>query len=886
MTRRMGRGWAALFSVELLLAAVLFLGCFGEGRQIASFQGGELYAETEKDGEGTIWRSPNMEFGPGVYQIRVWENAAEGQGCHIQAESREAPFQALRGNSVEISHGQGYIDFEIYVTAKVKDAYISCVFSGGSAEMLSKVEVYRLRWGSRMGLIVMLTAFAVLDILLVWRKRILDGKSDSTEQFVVWSLAGIVALAYFPFLTDYFLVNGDTVSYLEQIEAIKETVLEGRMPFLYGEIFLWLPALLRLAGFSAMASYKLFVLTAVGLMAAVSYFSFKRCTGERKGALFGAFLYTLNPWGIHLLYREGEIPIYMAMIFTPLVCSGLYGLYGEEEGTGEYGRNKWFLAAGATAVLYSYLPGAVLLAGGILLSAVVFYRRLALGSVRRQLVQAGGIVLGMNCWCWIPALLALPELKSILVGYPVPDGRAGVLLSMGVSILAPMWACLAYVHGSLGRKTEGGGGILFTIVAAVAGIAIYQVNNIAFSSPAARLYTAESMLSAQAVEEVPFVFCFAQGLALAMTAGFLFLAAKRGPGEFSLPPSWHNENFLNKKAAEKSREKIGLVCYGLIAAFVMAPSLAGGAAFFGGMEAWGGSVSGLKWALMPLIQVGTLVTSWVMFRRLFQRAGQAVFFGVLFYCTSPYRLYICYGLEDVYQAAVWMLLPLYIWAAAGIVNNHNIGKNLAIASLVLGAAGYGDVPQMLIIMGITVMAAIWFRKPMLLAVLAAGGLTALPVLLRLGKYLFVEGLDGLEGLPATIMGLGYEPGEFFRIFVYREGHPGMGGMLFALAVGLWLWFVKGQKGWANGFCLVAAGVLLLCSFKYFPWEYAQRPGIWALKLIALFRTPTVFFGHGQIFMCVLAAAAMGEVGRQKEKMLASGISLAVLALCLGICVYQ
>ena len=114
----------------------------------------------------------------------------------------------------------------------------------------------------------------------------------------------------------------------------------------------------------------------------------------------------------------------------------------------------------------------------------------------------------------------------------------------------------------------------------------------------------------------------------------------------------------------------------------------------------------------------------------------------------------------------------------------------------------------------------------------------------------------------------------------------MGGILLALAVGLWLWFVKGQKGWANGFCLLAAGVLLLCSLKYFPWELAQRPGIWALKLIALFRTPAVFYGYGQIFMCILAAAAMGEAGRQKEKMIASGVPLTVLALCLGICVYQ
>ncbi len=888
MKRRMGRGWAVILSAELLLLIVLFAGSFREEQLTASFQGAELLAETSAEGEGSLWKSKNMKLMPGVYQICVWENMAQGQECRIQVESRGASFQSLRGNSVEICREQEYIDFEIYVTAKVTDAYVSCICFGGSAEMLEKVEIYRLHWGSRMGFFVLLMVFVVLDSFLVWRRRILDGKADGTEQFVVWSLAGAAALAYFPFLTDYFFINGDTAAYLEHIETMKETLSEGHMPVLYGEIFLWLPVFFRLAGFSAMTSYKLFVLTAVGLMGAISYISFKRCTGERKGALLGAFLYTLNPWGIHLLYREGEICIYLAMVFMPLVCSGILGIFREEEGTGEYGRNKWFLAAGVTAALYGYLPCAVLIAGGVLLSAVFFYRRLSVRSVQSQLIQAGGIVAAMNCWCLLPALFALPGIKNIqkgFVGYPVWEWKASVLLWMAVSILIPLWACVMYGRWAGKKRPEAGGGILFIIVAAVVGIAMYEVNDIAFTSPAVRLYTAESMFSVQALPEASSVFYIAQGLSLAITLVFLFMAPKRGKGCLPLPVS-QPYNTLCAKDTVKPGKKVLLGGYGLIAAIVMAPVLAEGNAFAGGTEAWSGNAAGLWRLVMILIQVGTLITSHVMFRRLFRETGQAVFFGVLFYCSSPYRLYVCYGLGDMYQAVVWVLLPLYVWAVAGIVRNHKNGINLAVAAVVLGGIGYGDVPQMLIVMGITVMAAIWFRKPALLAVLALGGVTAIPELLHLGKYLFGESVDILGIPPDSIMSLGYEPGEFFRIFVYREGHPGMGGILLALAVGLWLWFVKGQKGWANGFCLLAAGVLLLCSLKYFPWELAQRPGIWALKLIALFRTPAVFYGYGQIFMCILAAAAMGEAGRQKEKMIASGVPLTVLALCLGICVYQ
>lgn len=64
-----------------------------------------------------------------------------------------------------------------------------------------------------------------------------------------------------------------------------------------------------------------------------------------------------------------------------------------------------------------------------------------------------------------------------------------------------------------------------------------------------------------------------------------------------------------------------------------------------------------------LIQLGTLLFSIMMFRRLFDDKI-SVFFGVLLYMTCPYRIYICYDEANLMQAVFWALLPLYVWAVS------------------------------------------------------------------------------------------------------------------------------------------------------------------------------------------------------------------------------
>lgn len=443
MVRRRLSGWKILLLIELFVILVLLWGCFKEEECVSSFSGESMAEQVTDDGGGQRWLSASMELTPGVYQLRVWEDAAAGQSCYINMACDSEFFKSLCGNGVMLCQGQGYIDFEFYILNKISSAYISCDFYGGNPNMLTELELYRLNWGNRMVLFMAVLLFSMLDGLLVWRRRILEGKVDGVQQLVFWRLVGTVLLAYFPYLTDYFIIGDDTLVWLQRIEGMRGNLL-------HGEVFLWLPVLLRFIGFPVMTAYKLFVLATIAATAVISYLSFKRCVQDRQAALFGAFAYTLNPWYLYTVYCRGAVGEFSAMTFLPLVFCGIYSLFSENARASGDKQHKWYIAVGIAAILQGRLT-----CDGL--------------NVPEDFVTAA-VVLSAMLLSFIYKRFSKAENKQLFIA------------------------------------------LILAAVVMIAGGAMYQVNDIAFRSQAVRIYTAEDMGSIPEVHKGSPVLYLAQGV--------------------------------------------------------------------------------------------------------------------------------------------------------------------------------------------------------------------------------------------------------------------------------------------------------------------------------------------------------------------------------------
>lgn len=343
--------------------------------------------------------------------------------------------------------------------------------------------------------------------------------------------------------------------------------------------------------------------------------------------------------------------------------------------------------------------------------------------------------------------------------------------------------------------------------------------------------------------------------------------------------------------------------------------------FFPGMETlaktgiWKNGVNSNLWLLPPgffvrmtgniaaayrfymlMIQIGTAVGSLLFFREIFVKEKDRipVFFGTLLYMTCPYRIFICYDLADLMQAAAWMLLPFYAWAAVRVFSEKGNWKRILCMGAVLAGVGYADTIFFITFFGITLLMSIFMKNLRGIAGLALGGILGLPGLHRLGVYVFGKGFSELDVMLQTIMPKGYYFGQFFSSYYWRDNHPGMGlGMLIGLLTALWVWFVKTDAGpdreKCNRKCRVFAGLsvfLAVLSLVYFPWDFVQRVGDWSLRLVSLIDTPAIFGGMAYFSLCVPAAWGTSQLKKSDNKVISFAVPLLVLLACVWVCIYQ
>lgn len=410
------RKYLVFFLVEAVICLFLLLGCF---RKEYSVFTAENITLDQESGE-TIYRSEDIQVRPGVYQVRA-KGISQEEGCiYLQPFCEGGSFRSIKANTVPVFAGQKSVDFEIYVREKSDHLSISCNMGEGHAEIES-LEVYWTNMGNRMLLFGYIVVALCADFLLVFRRKILEGKISKETQVVFWGLAASIIISYFPYLTDYFSSAADSAFHWLRIEGLKETLLQGNqfpvrvqsywfydhgyaVSSFYGDFFLLIPAVLRIIGFSLMTSYKMFVFLVMAATAVIAYYSFKQCTKHCYAALFGSVLYVLAPYRIYNFYNRGAVGEYLAMTFMPLVICGMYRLFTEDQEDDKFRTAKWPLIFGLSAILQAHILSCEMAIVTIMFICLIFYKRTFRKKVFVQLLQAGGICLGLNAWFWVPLL--------------------------------------------------------------------------------------------------------------------------------------------------------------------------------------------------------------------------------------------------------------------------------------------------------------------------------------------------------------------------------------------------------------------------------------------------------------------------------------------------
>lgn len=247
---------------------------------------------------------------------------------------------------------------------------------------------------------------------------------DAPEKTILFSLILLVALSSAPIFSFYLNGGGDLQFHLCRIEAIRQALLTGQFPVrisgywnngygyassvLYGEVFLYFPALLRIIGFSPQSAYKMYLLTANIFTCLSSYYCLKKICGERLSALMGTALYMFVPYRLSTLHLRAAVGEYTAMIFLPLVIYGLYLIYtqpGQERKENGVVHSGWFwLALGFTGLIQCHVISTFMAGLFTALVCVIKIRKTIRKDVWMQFVKAAVCTLLVNLWFVLPFL--------------------------------------------------------------------------------------------------------------------------------------------------------------------------------------------------------------------------------------------------------------------------------------------------------------------------------------------------------------------------------------------------------------------------------------------------------------------------------------------------
>lgn len=263
--------------------------------------------------------------------------------------------------------------------------------------------------------------FLIIDLLLLWytaKERIF---ANNEAEIYFKALFLLVLFVSIPLMVNYLFDNGvqDLTFHLTRIEGIKDGLLNGDFPVkiqpfwlndhgyaasvFYGDVFLYIPALLRIMGVSVQGAYKFFIIFINAMTVFLSYHCFSKMS-NRKIGLLCAVVYSSHIYRLSDIYTRAAVGEYTAITFLPVVLYGLWKVYMLPEESEEHKRSWITITLGCTGIFLSHMISTEMTALFVLLTGIILWKKTFRKKTLLVLVKAAVATICLNVWFLIPFL--------------------------------------------------------------------------------------------------------------------------------------------------------------------------------------------------------------------------------------------------------------------------------------------------------------------------------------------------------------------------------------------------------------------------------------------------------------------------------------------------
>lgn len=245
-------------------------------------------------------------------------------------------------------------------------------------------------------------------------------QQSAEKRMIFWGLCAIIACSSIPLLARSIYPGSDITYHLLRIGNIKDGLLDGQFPVridpswlyghgyassvCYGDIFLYLPAVLRILGFTLQESYVCFLFLLNVATCLISYYSFRRVFQDRRVGLLCSAAYTLSVYRLFKMYSWGALGEAQSMVFLPLIFCSVYLIFTEDPKDRMYGRLWIPLGLGFAGIIQCHILTVEICVLFLAAACLVLWKRLCRPGTLLVFVKGVLWTTTLSAWFVIPFL--------------------------------------------------------------------------------------------------------------------------------------------------------------------------------------------------------------------------------------------------------------------------------------------------------------------------------------------------------------------------------------------------------------------------------------------------------------------------------------------------
>ncbi len=277
------------------------------------------YVDKSYDGYSFSIGPDMLTLDRGYYLVTIDYQTNIESGCVSTVTSPDFREASIRTDTVPLLMEKDQISYRIFIR---DDGMEVCIENREWSDqqdgyLLIKGVSVRTYAGSQWYAFFALLALCILlnVTIICWRKY--KSKLESKQQrFIFIMLIFTILAASFAQGVGYLFGGHDLDFHLKRIEGIKEGLLEGIFPVkiqplwlhengyavgvFYGDLLLYIPAILRIVGFSIQWAYQIYVFMINVGTVIISYFCFSRIARNSYIGLGACILYVMSMYRLNI----------------------------------------------------------------------------------------------------------------------------------------------------------------------------------------------------------------------------------------------------------------------------------------------------------------------------------------------------------------------------------------------------------------------------------------------------------------------------------------------------------------------------------------------------------------------------------------------------------